>query len=1130
MFIVAENQTSVGIVKIDDINATLILGGVDMSAFNLASDGTLTFKVAPDYETKLSYSITVTAKDVENNERAQNITIKIANIDEEAPNFLSDSEFSVQENSTYVGEILIDDNSGSINLIGLNREKFRLNSNKLYFISSPDYETQNSYTLTIEAKDRVNNRRTQNITINIIDVADETAPIFASGDSIVVDVNESNKRVTRLIVDDTQAQLTLSGSDNSAFTIEGDVLFFKETPIYSVQSIYYVTVTAVDNFGNSANQSIRVNVLEAKVADTTPPIFTSANSIEFNENATGVVLRITTDEKTTLTLSGTDKDAFTLSSGGDLSFVNPADYETQNTYYISVTASDESNNTAVQDITVNIVDLYEISNEEYFLYRAEDSRYGVERWVAPLDGNSTTVLKDINTITKRSSVSNVISYNNSTYFYANGEIWKTDGTTTGTIKVVTLPRLSVYASNIQYLIPSGNKFFFLYKDGSASSREQLWVSNGTQDGTFVITDTSANISEVTAWNNGVLFTISDDRSHLWFSDGTVEGTYSTNDSGDNTAFEDVYYYNYHNSGPHLMKTDGTTSGTSTIDIPSAYRSYLKRVGDKVYQMEQDSSYDATFYLIDETLDENRALVDINETLRKANFYSSLGKLFITGYNYLYVVSGSEWTKLTDSTTPVREHVDYNGKQYFVSKSELWETQGTVQTTQKLLDINATTIENLVVENGKLYFSAYNSDISGNTKQLWESDFTQDGTKIVRYIPAERLSNYSDTKLYNLNNHIYCSGYDTKHSYELWISESDQNGEIIGMEILKDININTQDSTRVFSSSQDLDSKKIGNVSYFLASGGSGLNSMYKTDGSYANTQQIFLDLNKSINAFTYHNGSFYLGLDDSIYVSSTENNAQLLREKTDAEYMGPVRNFRGSCKDIVFFTTVNDLWRTDGTFDGTYKLSGVRETSNIVQTTDEHCYFEYSGKLMQSDGSDSNTTEVQGASIVVVNNDIDIADINNSIYYKSSNNEIHKYNTSSGDSVFHTFDDIISYLTDVGESFYVITVENTNERASKMFSINEDGVTQILSSTSNMRVPQFTNVDGIVYFTKDMNIYKTEGTSATTIMVVENTTDPKVSIRFLGVEGSKLFYRYGSNSPQVYYIDNSGKNKEYEVK
>ncbi len=65
--------------------ATQTLGGTDAASFTFA-DGTLTFNAAPDYETKDSYSVTLTASDGTNTSTL-GVTITITDVDETTVNF-----------------------------------------------------------------------------------------------------------------------------------------------------------------------------------------------------------------------------------------------------------------------------------------------------------------------------------------------------------------------------------------------------------------------------------------------------------------------------------------------------------------------------------------------------------------------------------------------------------------------------------------------------------------------------------------------------------------------------------------------------------------------------------------------------------------------------------------------------------------------------------------------------------------------------------------------------------------------------------------------------------------------------------------------------------------------------------
>ena len=85
---VAENQTSAITLKADDqTRVSYSISGGDSTAFDVnATTGEVTFKSAPDYETKNVYTFTATATDAMSNSSTQDITINISDVDESVPN------------------------------------------------------------------------------------------------------------------------------------------------------------------------------------------------------------------------------------------------------------------------------------------------------------------------------------------------------------------------------------------------------------------------------------------------------------------------------------------------------------------------------------------------------------------------------------------------------------------------------------------------------------------------------------------------------------------------------------------------------------------------------------------------------------------------------------------------------------------------------------------------------------------------------------------------------------------------------------------------------------------------------------------------------------------------------------
>ena len=109
-FSAAENQTAIGTVTATDVDTdnSAITFTVSGSELSLTSAGVLTFASAPDYETKTSYTATVTATDGTNS-TTQSITVNVSDVDDVAPAFSSSATFSAAENQTAIGTLAATD-------------------------------------------------------------------------------------------------------------------------------------------------------------------------------------------------------------------------------------------------------------------------------------------------------------------------------------------------------------------------------------------------------------------------------------------------------------------------------------------------------------------------------------------------------------------------------------------------------------------------------------------------------------------------------------------------------------------------------------------------------------------------------------------------------------------------------------------------------------------------------------------------------------------------------------------------------------------------------------------------------------------------------------------------------------
>jgi len=349
---VAENQTAVTTVSVSDVDEdelTLTLGGTDADSFNLSDENVLTFKEAPDYETKSSYSITLSLTDGTETVTKE-VTIAVTNINDVAPEFTSEATFSAAENQTAIGTVTATDaEEDDVTFTVSGSELAITSAGVLTFVEAPDYETKTSYTATVTASDGTNST-TQDITVNVTNVND-VAPEFTSEATFSAAENQTAiGTVTATDAEGDDVTFTVSGTELT-ITSAG-VLTFVEAPDYETKATYTATVTASDGT-NTTTQNITVNV--TNVNDNNPS-FTSSATFSAAENQTAIGTVTATDadgDAVTFSVSG---DELAITSAGVLTFVEAPDYETKATYTATVTASDGTNSTT-QDITVNVTNV-----------------------------------------------------------------------------------------------------------------------------------------------------------------------------------------------------------------------------------------------------------------------------------------------------------------------------------------------------------------------------------------------------------------------------------------------------------------------------------------------------------------------------------------------------------------------------------------------------------------------------------------------------------------------------------------------------------------------------------------------------------------------------------------------------
>jgi ELWxxDGT repeat protein len=162
--------------------------------------------------------------------------------------------------------------------------------------------------------------------------------------------------------------------------------------------------------------------------------------------------------------------------------------------------------------------------------------------------------------------------------------------------------------------------------------------------------------------------------------------------------------------------------------------------------------------------------------------------------------------------------------------ELWRSDGTKAGTVLLKDINPTDeysgssgIRFLTNVAGTAFFSAV-TDGTDNTRELWKSDGTGDGTVQVKEINPNGGSAPFD--LTSFMGTLFFQAGDGSHGYELWKSDGTEDGTVL----VKDI--------YPTGSSYPMRFTKVGSLLYFRANDGVNGAELWSTDGTGDGTELV----------------------------------------------------------------------------------------------------------------------------------------------------------------------------------------------------------------------------------------------------------------------------------------------------
>ncbi len=486
------------------------------------------------------------------------------------------------------------------------------------------------------------------------------------------------------------------------------------------------------------------------------------------------------------------------------------------------------------------------------------------------------------------------------------ELWRTDGTQTGTFLVK-----DIYpgpdGGSLQELTAAGGRLYFVASDGVSRS---LWVSDGTEPGTVKVTDLAgtqlSGAQRLTPLGTRIVFEARDSGARsLWIADGTPAGT---------QPLHAVTFYASYSPQPNrplpfpvlngqllflgsqqpmtLWKSDGTVPGTQPVS------SFAFAVGDHQY---------------------DHAVIG-GQTLVLPGSSSGVGiELWRTdgtaaGTSLVADIqpgSGSSGPRHFRSLGNIALFTADDG----IHGRELWVTDGTPSGTSLLADVRSgpsmSAITYIAEQDGLGWFGA---DDGVHGHELWRTDGTPSGTEMVADLRPAHVGS-DPAALLDLGTELAFIAGDDQGSRFVFATDGTEQG--------------TRALAAVPTAGHALLVSHQGLV-FFTADAGTGTQ-LWRTDGTAAGTIQLTnlaTDPNDEPRHLTSAGAQLYFmwGNDagGALWMSDGTVAGTQPVPGAPARVHVQTHSFAAMQDGTLFFVGADaggrELWKTDGTSAGTQRV------------------------------------------------------------------------------------------------------------------------------------------------------------------------------------------------------------------
>ena len=762
-----------------------------------------------------------------------------------------------------------------------------------------------------------------------------------------------------------------------------------------------------------------------------------------------------------------------------------------------------------------------------------------------------------------SDPSAVVTMNGLGYFDASdgvhgGQLWRTDGTTAGTQPVTTGQNLAP-----SQLINVNGTLYFVGIDPAAAGMA-IYKSDGTASGTVLLKDVNpwgnAFYHDLTEYKGELYFravgTGTGGGDGLWRTDGTPAGTVLVkpfDDIGEPPMYFEMAVASGRlflsaattipPGGAALWVSDGTAAETVQVaDTAQGPRNLtdLTAVGDRVYFYAEDGSNNFQLWTSDGTAAGTTKLTNfavgplppparqtfaaVGGTVFFAPTGETRGELWKTDGTVGGTIQASDLGPAVSSIVEQDQWAVSGNHVYFVTTdrntgTELWSTDGTTVGTGVVKQISADSTMagayELTVLNGDLYFTA---EEAGKGWELWKSDGTASGTAPIASFPGPtgRPSNFAI-----FGSSITFTADDGVHGRELW----ETDGTAAGTHLVKDIAFTTVPvhpdwlttaNGQVFFAASDTFGNSLG---------------LWKTDGTAAGTIQLTAG---AATDLTDWNGTLYFdGFDPTtgheLWKSDgTPSGTSLVQDIDPGPGSSGPRYLTPDGHELYFVTNLNSLWVTDGSPNGAVELGlpgGVvvdDPATGLVKArptvVNGQLFFASLTPgagvgLWKTDGTPAGTNLVKadfkpdGSS----GDPRNFTAFENRLYFFALNTtgkyDLWQSDGTPGGTVISPLNQFQpSELAVINGSLYFDGTQGSSQGLFK-----SDGTVSGTSLVTAGQPTYVTAAGNLIYFRIGGALWRTDGTTASTIRLHDlGDIDPRGG-GFMTAVGGKLFFSHGSD-------------------